>query len=345
MELKNLFDYAPKELTQDGFLRWVIENYEHPDIQGLARDLIRFLTEGFKDTPTIDIDRSESPSFSHLATWSQVGHMDVGVDFFYEGHEECSDYVLIIEDKVGSQEHDNQLEKYNEVLKSWRNPYDHERAIRVYYKTYPISDDERVRVEQAKWKLIPFKEIVAFWKAYVDHPNMIVRFYAKHICEIGESAEASSKPEDNDILAWKSFFTLKLKDRVQQRYPDAYVYIGDTRYGYAYLNVFKMGYKMSECPYLEIRSRDLLSEAFTARILRYGVEMTQDSLARLRNCIANQESRLFRPDWGTTKDKQLGHTKASDGRLSAADEEKLVQSLFRCVEEYLKIIQEWERVR
>ena len=344
MELKNLFELAPKELTQDGFIRWVIENYQHDDIKDLARRFILFLTTGFEKTPPIDIEK-EASTLSHINTLTQVNHMDIVIDFFYKGHENYSDYVLIIEDKVGSKEHDNQLNKYNKVLESWSNPYEHKREIKVYYKTYPMDEEETKKVNDAGWRIIPFKDIVAFWKGYIEHPNIIVKFYAEHICKIGESAEMSAKPKDNDILAWKSFFDNKFKGLVEDHFPNAYVYTGVSRYGYAYLNVFKSGYKMNECPYLEIRSRDLLSEAFMARILRYGVDLTPESFDALRQAIALQKNAFFRANWGEKRDKQAGHTKESDSRLSALTEEAIAQSLLECAKEYLKIIEDWEAAR
>ena len=38
--MKNLFDYATKELSQDAFLRWLFENYEDPILGEAANDII-----------------------------------------------------------------------------------------------------------------------------------------------------------------------------------------------------------------------------------------------------------------------------------------------------------------
>ena len=42
MGMKNLFDYATKELSQDAFLRWLFENYncEDKDVCDASRELI-----------------------------------------------------------------------------------------------------------------------------------------------------------------------------------------------------------------------------------------------------------------------------------------------------------------
>ena len=39
--MKNLFDYATKELSQDAFLRWLFESYEDNEIKPHAGFLLR----------------------------------------------------------------------------------------------------------------------------------------------------------------------------------------------------------------------------------------------------------------------------------------------------------------
>ena len=38
--MKNLFDYATKELSQDAFLMWLFANYDDPKIGILANDIL-----------------------------------------------------------------------------------------------------------------------------------------------------------------------------------------------------------------------------------------------------------------------------------------------------------------
>ncbi len=95
--MENLFDYAPKELTQDGFIRWVCANYREPELKELVKDFILFLTDR-----KVDID---DPEFRFLNTWSQVSHMDLGCDFFYVESDRYSRHYLVIEDKTTSWEH------------------------------------------------------------------------------------------------------------------------------------------------------------------------------------------------------------------------------------------------
>ena len=56
--MKNLFDFATRELSQDAFLRWLLENYNDHELKDAAGDLLQELcginvkeqtTEGIKE--------------------------------------------------------------------------------------------------------------------------------------------------------------------------------------------------------------------------------------------------------------------------------------------------------
>ena len=99
--MKNLFDYATKELSQDAFLRWFIEN----DYNGSGRELLGVLT---------NVNPSE---ISNIRTWAQFEHIDIWVEFDV-GSEP---HILIIEDKVNTGDHSNQLVRYMKSVQKWNN--------------------------------------------------------------------------------------------------------------------------------------------------------------------------------------------------------------------------------
>ena len=108
-KLKNLFDYAPKELSQDGFLRWLFENYNCDDSQikfTCNKLLSEFIGLGH---PIEQID--------YLVTYGQMWHIDILIDFVAEGKR----YLVAIEDKVSSNEHNNQLQTYRKKLSNKDN--------------------------------------------------------------------------------------------------------------------------------------------------------------------------------------------------------------------------------
>lgn len=106
--MKNLFDYATKELSQDAFLRWFIENWDDEEdktLQEASLDFLDFLTG---ETLALDLSKAK------IITHSQVKHMDITVDIYPDKNSDVHD-VIVIEDKVYSSEH-KQLVAYNETI-------------------------------------------------------------------------------------------------------------------------------------------------------------------------------------------------------------------------------------
>lgn len=95
--MNNLFDYATKELSQDAFLRWLLESYNDEDL----KEPVRFLLKEF-------CDLKDDEQINNLETWAQWCSIDISVwiDTNYRK------IVLFIEDKAFSGEH-NQLKTYN----------------------------------------------------------------------------------------------------------------------------------------------------------------------------------------------------------------------------------------
>ena len=111
--MKNLFDFATKELSQDAFLRWLFENYncENESIKNAFRKLFNsFTNDSFVDKEITD-----------LKTVAQWKNIDISIWFKVDDE----DYLIIIEDKTGSSVHDNQLDKYTKEIKKhnefWKN--------------------------------------------------------------------------------------------------------------------------------------------------------------------------------------------------------------------------------
>lgn len=329
--MKNLFDYAPKELTQDGFIRWLWANYKEPELKDLVWDFVLFLSN-----QRVDI---RDPEFRYLKTWAQVSHMDLGCDFFYAEDDKVSRYCLVIEDKTTSWEH-NQLETYNKVLERW-DPQQKGRIIKVFYKTSPSDAAETARVIKAGWRMIELKEIVTFWKRYTSHPNLIVSSYAKHIVKIGESSETVTMPKTNDIIAWGSYFEKTLLPRLNKDIETAEFHVGTTHYGYKFINVYPKGRCDNLTPYLEIRSRDIFDGRFVARILKYGKDIDAESLDALRLIISRNGDGIFKANWGGKRTQQAGTTAIRESRLSSKTEEELIASIESATHTYLKILDLW----
>ena len=140
--MKNLFLYAKKELSQDAFLMWLLDNFNCED-ETLAQNSKKIL----RDFCNLNKDCK----ISNLNVSSQSHKIDVSIFFKANGEK----HALFIEDKVFSLEHSNQLEKYNNQIKKICD----ERKIKesnihkVFYKTSIVYEDEINAIEKAGWKI------------------------------------------------------------------------------------------------------------------------------------------------------------------------------------------------
>lgn len=131
MSIPNLFTYATKELSQDAFLCWLMAwaapQYASADshLHDCSKQFIFWL---LKRKGNIGIESIET-----LSIKQQHHHIDIIVMVNNE-------YKILIEDKIHSREHSNQLTKYYECLLNEGTQAD--RIIPIYFKTgHPISDE------------------------------------------------------------------------------------------------------------------------------------------------------------------------------------------------------------
>jgi hypothetical protein len=157
MEIKNIFDYATKELSQDAFLRWLFENYDC-DVEGVRNVCFKVLGSflGFKINKDDIVD---------LKTYAQDYKIDVMVSVTIKTARKRKLHIIAIEDKVSSSEH-NQLEDYKKALKKLEEHGKYHDKVfesfelhKVFYKTDLIDLSELDRVKKAKWKPFYIDEI------------------------------------------------------------------------------------------------------------------------------------------------------------------------------------------
>ena len=141
-DMKNIFDFATKELSQDAFLRWLFENYNCGDSQ--VRAACRRLFDSFTNNK-LDFEKIEN-----LKTVAQWKSIDVAI-WFDIGDK---NYLIVIEDKTFTSDQNNQLQRYRDAIsehnKWWRaNAGEHtwHASVNVY------SVDPRPSMEQiGRWQ-------------------------------------------------------------------------------------------------------------------------------------------------------------------------------------------------
>ena len=124
----NLFRYATKELAQDAVLAYILAwarpayRESYPRVHELGTAMLRALL-------VTKIEESDVPIVTSLDIDTQVYRIDVLAQINDENQDGL---VLIVEDKVGTDEHSNQIERYIErAVKHYPN----RKPVPVYVKT------------------------------------------------------------------------------------------------------------------------------------------------------------------------------------------------------------------
>ena len=105
--MKNIFEFATRELSQDAFLRWLLENYDDPELQDATGNLLKEFCE---------IDIQDIKDVNTTAQWCNI---DISVWITLK---DGSKTALFIEDKTYSEEH-NQLDNYDNHINWCENEY------------------------------------------------------------------------------------------------------------------------------------------------------------------------------------------------------------------------------
>ena len=117
----NIFDYATSELSQDAFLTWLIQwadkDYREID-SSLNACAISFVQELLGKDSSYKIETVEAGrQWNNIDVWALINNQ----------------YFLVIEDKKGTKEHSDQLNRYSEIAKKHYEKSDIEIKL-VYFK-------------------------------------------------------------------------------------------------------------------------------------------------------------------------------------------------------------------
>lgn len=195
----NLFKLATKELSQDAFLAWLIQwgepelAKENPELNRLAQTFIRRLC-----------DRGDDFEISHVEAGRQWGNIDVWAEI-------NDDICLVIEDKKGTREHSDQLNRYKTFA---QDELPNKEIVCVYVKFEEQSDLSAV--EKAGYRLFDREMMLSvFEQAYMLQPqaeqDSIVRDFYRYLKDLDESIKAyQTTPVEEwgkDWYIWQGFFS------------------------------------------------------------------------------------------------------------------------------------------
>lgn len=174
----NLFYYAYKELSQDAIICWLIKwaYYDGPGYEQLRECGKKFLEALFAKHK-----KKVPESISNPELWLQNNRIDVLA--------RIGDYILLIEDKTGTKDHSNQLEKYYKKVLGGKTsaskvPVEEEFIIPIYLKTEPQSLFDQLRIENlTTYKVFDRKDFLNVMEHYsTAHPLLNdYRNYLKYV--------------------------------------------------------------------------------------------------------------------------------------------------------------------
>lgn len=220
--MKNLFDFATKELSQDAFLKWLFANYNDPQIRDISRSLLAVLGK----RGDVDIN---SKNIENVKILSQYKKIDIAVEFSADG----KDYFLVIEDKTNSNQHSEQLNRYRETIcEEFKNT--NTQPLFVFYKTDILSENDDAGIEKAnedktvpEWKVFNIDHIYSFFKEKTNTPSQILNDYSKYIAGLYKAVHFE---DGDDIVNWDKRhwegYALKELSKYNNHKKERYVWIG-----------------------------------------------------------------------------------------------------------------------
>lgn len=264
--MKNLFDFADRELSQDALLRYIIENYNDKYISIVTIKLLKRFCKLHDDETILEVEGK-----------SQWGKIDLS--FIIKTN--LRRIELYIEDKTFSSEH-NQLINYNEKIKAQKDN-DPLNTYKIFYKSYLIYDWEVERIKIAGWDLIDFHQIKDLFDEFKDNKNLVISMYSQYVSSLYDACNNLDLPLSNngklDMAMWESFFkNVLIKDLKDNGYDSKLkMEVWPIRYGYVSFfckskeAINRIGIE-DNVPTIEIRSRDCLNGDFKAIIQVFGIK-------------------------------------------------------------------------
>ena len=207
----NLFNYATSELSQDAFLLWLLEwanpsNSEYdPELHLTSKVFLRRI---------IDVD--DEFDIKSVVCKKQQYHIDVLAIVNNE-------IAVIIEDKINTQEHGNQIARYRQQLETaLGSQYD---IKCVYLKTVnECLTNLRKNADSGNFKIFMRRDLLSILEKS-DSDNVILRDFVSRIKFIEECTnQYKSKPYHEWMhigVAWQGFYSWledNLGDYLEWRY-------------------------------------------------------------------------------------------------------------------------------
>ena len=189
----NLFKFATSELSNDAILCWMLEwgNYRNSALYQLSNDLVNAFMG--KNRSNINIES--------IRITRQYKHIDILLEI-------NDKYIIVIEDKIDTTEHSNQLQTYKKVIGEDFKYISDNNKFFIYVK---IGDESSYKqIESKGYKVIRRKDILDVLEKYKDVENDILGDYYGYLREIDCDVESYRSTEiisNWSNRAWQGFYS------------------------------------------------------------------------------------------------------------------------------------------
>ena len=208
MSVPNIFEFATKELTQDALICWLVACAKDGcgDYRKRGLDFISSLYNhhyGFPNEQQNTISIEENPQ-------QQQNNIDV----YFRARVNGQTVSFIIEDKVGTSMHGDQLRRYLESVR--QDVEEDEEIVPVYFKTEYVFDDEREKAEEQQYSVFKSEEMLEFLNQLpLTSDHEILRQYRTYLQKrtVDRAHQIDEWNFENDFVQWE--FLKLLQDRLE----------------------------------------------------------------------------------------------------------------------------------
>lgn len=288
----NLFNYATKELSQDAFICWLMSYAK----EGSKADVA--LTECAKNLIKKFIPDLETANLDEIIV-TEIEKQHKNIDVLLTVNNK---YKVIIEDKTSSMEHDNQLKRYYEEIKTEFPGFE---VLGIFFKTGFQSDYSEV--DSAGYIVFDLNTILKLFQPFVEkiHNNIFLDFYEYYFTFQHEAKQFDEKPVNEwDWRQVNAFYDYIKKNHALVTSSDGHIM--DCNYGYVpnysggfdgmwFYNSKRFDVNGTRCEfYLQLEfAEQMLNLCFKAKIYK---EDKSVSLSDIRKLIVWKESENGRWD-------------------------------------------------
>ena len=190
----NLYEFATNELAQDATIAYLLawadpaHRKSHPRLHTLGTELLSSLLQ----TQKVDL-----PQIETLCIETQVDRIDILVRINTD--RDTNRIILLIEDKIDTKEHSNQIECYKKtVKKKYSGQYD--RLVAVYLKT---GNESKVSLpNESKCGRFLRRDLLNVLNRFQDTGNVIVDNFRTHLQTTWEDTTNMWESASYDKWEW-----------------------------------------------------------------------------------------------------------------------------------------------